>query len=105
MKRCLVCNHMAADSDPSCAKCGEGSWAWVVDVAPAAPTTKKKSAKKSAKVEAAPVEPAAPAISDEEFAAELASASEADLLGLFGDESLSPAWRKLVEVEIAKRVE
>lgn len=102
MKRCLVCNHMAADSDPSCAKCGEGSWVWVVDVAPA--PAKKSTKKKSAKVEAAPVE-AAPAISDEEFAAELASASEADLLGLFGDESLSPAWRKLVDAEIAKRVE
>lgn len=106
MKSCLVCNHMAANSDLACSKCGEASWAWAVDAAAIAPApTKKKPAKKSAKAEASPVEPAAPAISDEEFAAELASASEADLLGLFGDESLSPAWRKLVETEIAKRVE
>jgi len=102
MKRCVVCGHKTPGSDLSCIKCGEASWAWVADVAPAAPAAEpapKKGAKKKAKV----VEPVAPAISDAEFEAELAAASDDELFALYADENLSPAWLKLIEAEVARR--
>jgi hypothetical protein len=102
MKRCLVCHHMSANEKPACEKCGEASWSWVVDVARSAPAPAKKAAKKKA-TKATSAEEVSPAISDEEFAAELASAAESDLLDLLADESLSADWQKLVEAEIAKR--
>lgn len=102
MKNCQVCGLVCEDVLDSCDACGEASWVFAVDVVADKP---KKSAKKKAvqpvEVLQAPV--VAPSISDEEFAAELANASELDLLTLIGEENLSPSWRALVEAEIDKR--
>jgi len=103
MKNCQVCGLVCEDVLGSCDACGEASWAFAVAVVADKP---KKSATKKAvqpiEVLEAPVVEA-PSISDEEFAAELADASELDLLTLIGDENLSPSWRALVESEIDKR--
>ena len=103
MKNCQVCGLVCEDVLASCDACGEASWAFAVDVVADKPKKPgKKKPAQSEEVLAAPVVEV-PVISDEEFAAELANASELDLLTLIGDENLSPAWRVLVEAEIDKR--
>lgn len=101
MRNCQVCG-LCEDVSDSCLACGEASWLFS-DVPADKP---KKSGKKQPAPEApAPEAPAPEAhgISDEEFAGELAYASEMELLALIGDEQLSPAWRDLVNAEIVKR--
>jgi len=106
MKSCEVCSAVAGDDDAiSCEMCGESSWLLL-----AAEPAKKaaKRTKKSQPVEPAaePVaEPTAPGdITDADFAAEIAQASDADLLSLLGESSaMSPSWRAMLIAEIEKR--
>lgn len=116
MKSCQVCSLLVEDEIVDCADCGEASWTFSVDVAPAA---KPKKAKTKATKAAPPVveesvvapvvdEPAAlvtndPVISDAEFAEELSKAADDELLALIGDARLPANWRALVDAEIAKR--
>jgi len=111
MKSCLVCGALADAKALACSACGEASWklsggAPVAPVAPvaAAPVVAKKPAKKASKksspAESAPVDSV---VSDAEFAAEIAAASEVDLLSLLGEEGLSPEWRAILVAEIEKR--
>ena len=108
MKNCQVCGIDCEDIVNSCDTCGEASWNFSVDVVVDAP--KKSSKKKSAKTADAPAAdapvadaPIAQQISDEEFASELANASDMDLLSLFGQENLPLTWQKMIQDEIAKR--
>lgn len=104
MKRCQICGHVSKDSDSSCIKCGEASWAWVADIAPVPAPVVSEPKKKQKKGKAAePVAPAANGISDEEFAEELASATDTDLVALSADDKLPASWQKLIQDEIAKR--
>lgn len=113
MKVCAVCGASASVAASSCGACGEGSWQPFVAPAAPVPVEAKKAAKKSKKVQpvvesvAEPVaEPVAGDITDEDFAAEIAQASDADLLSLLGESSaMSPSWRALLLAEIDKRGE
>lgn len=108
MKRCAVCDKVCGDV-PSCDGCGESSWSIITKsvekpaakpvAAPAEAPAKKGVKKKSAKTAA----PAMPQISDEDFAAELALASDSELLSLMGNENLSDSQSDLLAMEIAKR--
>lgn len=112
MKQCLVCLAVSPVAALSCGSCGEASWASAAPAAvsqPAAAEAPKKTSRKKKStepvaepVEASVEEPAA--ISDEEFAAALPSASDNDLLSLLGDQNLKPAWRQLVDDEIDRRM-
>ena len=111
MKSCLVCGALADVKVLACSACGEASWKLVSGVAAAAPAAElapKKAAKKASKksVPAADAVVEAPvdsAMSDAEFAAEVAVASDVDLLSLLGEEALSPVWREILIAEIDKR--
>lgn len=108
MKRCQVCGAMSDVAASSCASCGEGSWI-VVD-APAAAPKKAKKQKATKPVDEPVDEPVVvpvieddPVISDAEFAAELVTASDEDLIALQLDSRMSDAWLALVTAELAKR--
>lgn len=117
MKVCAVCGASAAVSASSCGACGEGSWKPFVASSPkaapvAAPVAEPKKAKKTKKASssvepvAAPEESVAASgeISDEDFAAEIAAASDVDLLALMGETSAMPeSWRAMLTAEIEKR--
>jgi hypothetical protein len=114
MKVCAVCGSSAPVSASSCSACGEGSWKPFVAPANAVePVVEPKKTKRSKKASPAVVEPvAAPEeiaaasgeISDEDFAAEIAAASDVDLLTLMGEASAMPeTWRTMLMAEIDKR--
>lgn len=41
MKHCLCCGHVAEAAEPTCQRCGEGSWSAVVEAEPRPKASKK----------------------------------------------------------------
>lgn len=106
MKRCQVC-FAVSDIDAACVDCGEASWCDAVAESPKKAKKQKATKPMNAPVEepavAAPVVEDDPVISDAEFAAELVTASDEDLIALQLDSRMSDAWLALVTAELAKR--
>lgn len=107
MKRCAVCDKVCGDV-PSCDGCGESSWS-IITKSVEKPTAKpvaapaEAPAKKGMKKKSSKTSPAMPQISDEDFAAELALASDIDLLSLMSADGLTESQSELLALEIAKR--